>query len=396
MHLAPLPVLLALSLLLGGCSTAVQPTPEPTPTPVVTAAPTPTPTPEPTPVPTPEPPTVASLVVCGDVMSHESILKDAWNGAEYDYERIMAGAKPYVEGADYAVANLETTLSESKYTGYPRFRSPDALAYDLKDMGFDLMLTANNHCMDNGYAGLCRTLDVLDQVGIRHVGTSRGQEEQDNNLVVADVGGISVAFLGYTYGTNGLPLAKDAPFSVNLFNKDYLTNLSDLDEERLIADLQKAKDTGADLVAVMIHWGWEYHTKQNAYQERIADLLIANGADMVLGGHPHVLQPFEMRTATAPDGTQRQGFVCYSLGNFISSQTKENTNVTAVLTLELTKDHESGVSAVTGWTYQPMLMDRKKAGPEIFNLRDAYQCGSQLAINTCHKILGPEHDAGAQ
>lgn len=386
MHTAPVSLFLTLSLLLTGCSTVGQVV-APSPTPEATVQPTPEPTPEPTPIPTP---TVATLAVCGDVMSHESILKDAWNGEKYDYARIMAGARPYVESADFAVANLETTLSESKYTGYPRFRSPDQLAYDLKDMGFDLMLTANNHCLDNGNAGLMRTLDVLDQVGLAHVGTSRSQEEQDNNIVVADVGGISVAFLGYTYGTNGLPMAKDAPYAVNLFNKDYLTSLSDLDEERLIADLGKARATGADLVAVMIHWGVEYRTKQNSYQERIADLLIANGADLVLGGHSHVPQPIEVRTATAPDGSRRQGFVSYSLGNFISSQNKENTNVTAVITVELTKDHATGKSAVTAWEYAPMFMSRKKSGPEQFALLDAVATGSQLAIDTCLKVLGEQ------
>ena len=193
----------------------------------------------------------------------------------------MSGAKSRVEAADYAVVNLETTFAGGpKYSGYPAFNSPDGMAQGLKDLGFDLCLTANNHSLDKGWSGLSRTLDVLDETGLAHVGTSRSQEERDANLVVADVGGISVAFLGYTYGTNGIPVPKDHPYCINVFNTDYLSGLRELDRDRLAADLEQAKAANADLIAVMIHWGVEYQTKQNAYQEEVADFLFANGADI--------------------------------------------------------------------------------------------------------------------
>jgi poly-gamma-glutamate synthesis protein (capsule biosynthesis protein) len=236
------------------------------------------------------------------------------------------------------------------------------------------------------------------------VGTSRSQEEQDVNLVVADVGGISVAFLGYTYGTNGIPIPKDHPYCINVFNTDYLSNLRDLDRDRLTSDLEQAKAAGTDLVAVMIHWGVEYQTTQNAYQEEIADFLFANGADIILGGHSHVPQPMELRTL----GDGRQGFVCYSLGNFISSQNDEYTDTTAVLTLELTRDNETGETQVTGYSYAPMYMlDREAGAKPRFQLLDVYEtlasgeAGESLtrrlekAVADCHKIFGAAGDPRA-
>ena len=317
----------------------------------------------------------------------------------------LVPAKSWVEAADYAVVNLETTFAGGpKYSGYPAFNSPDDMARGLKDLGFDLCLTANNHSLDKGWSGLSRTLDVLDETGLAHVGTSRSQEEQDVNLVVADVGGISVAFLGYTYGTNGIPIPKDHPYCINVFNTDYLSNLRDLDRDRLTSDLEQAKAVNTDLIAVMIHWGVEYQTKQNAYQEEIADFLFANGADIILGGHSHVPQPMELRTLE--DG--RQGFVCYSLGNFISSQNDEYTDTTAVLTLELARDNETGEAQVTGYSYAPMYMlDREAGAKPRFQLLDVYEtlasgeAGESLtrrlekAVADCHKIFGAAGDPRA-
>lgn len=355
--------------------------------------------------PEPPAPTTATLAVCGDAMSHMPVTNDAWDGEKYDYVRVMSGAKSYVEAADYAAVNMETTFAGGpKYSGYPAFNSPDDMARGLKELGFDLCLTANNHSLDKGWAGLSRTLDVLDEAGLAHVGTSRSQEERDTNLVVADVGGISVAFLGYTYGTNGIPVPKDHPYCINIFNTDYLSGLRTPDKERLTADLEQAKEADTDLIAVMIHWGVEYQTKQNAYQEELADFLFANGADIILGGHSHVPQPMELRTLE--DG--RQGFVCYSLGNFISSQNDEYTDTTAVLTLELTRDNETGEAQVTGYSYAPMYMlDRESGAKPRFQLLDVYEtleageAGDPLAgrlekaIADCHKIFGETGDPKA-
>ena len=382
---------LALALaLLAGCTA-----------PAPAAAPTPTPTP--TPEPTPPPPTTATLAVCGDVMSHMPVTNDAWEEEQgvYDYRPIWAQAEPYIQAADYAVANLETTLSETgPYSGYPAFRSPAALADSLAGAGFDLLLTANNHSLDRGYDGLAATLDALDGAGLAHVGTYRTQEEQAAGRIhLADVGGISVAFLGYTYGTNGIPLPGGREYAVSLFNTDYLTTLSTPDTETLEADLAAARALEPDLIAVLIHWGVEYQTTQNGYQEQIADLLIQNGADLVLGGHSHVPQPIQLRTVETADGETRTGFVCYSLGNFISSQIDPLTDITAVLTVELERDNVTGESSVTGWEYVPMRMVRRDGTERVFTLTDASavpaDTSAELAAELeeaaalCGEILGP-------
>jgi poly-gamma-glutamate capsule biosynthesis protein CapA/YwtB (metallophosphatase superfamily) len=379
---------LAVSLLIfGGCSPAVRQTPVIsaqelvlTPEPSLTA-PAPSRAPEPTPVPSS---TVATLAVCGDVMSHMPQTNDAYDPktGNYDYSECLKYVKDWLSKADFALANLETTLGGEPYTSYPMFSTPDGLAYSLKSAGIDLVSTANNHCMDTGYAGLCRTLDTLDKAGLQHVGTYRTQAEHDaySGIVVSDVGGISVAFLSYTYGTNGIPVSADNRYSVNLFNTDYLSTICTPDEEKLKRDLAAAKKLNTDLIAVMIHWGLEYYTNESSYQDEVADFLITNGANLVLGGHSHVCEPMEYRTVELEDGGEATGLVIFSLGNFISGQSPyslengEYTDTTAIVNLELTKDPLTGKCSVTRVSYVPCLMLNRYTSERRYYLLDAYRC----------------------
>ena len=367
-----LPAVLAALLLLSGCA------PEPAEGP---------------------PPIVATLTVAGDVMSHDTQIADAYDAAAdaYDYSHVFQYVKPWLENTDYAVANLETPLpGGGDYTGYPSFGAPDALAYDLREAGFDLLSTANNHALDKGLEGLLSTLDVLEEAGLAHVGTYRSQAERDSrNAVTADVGGIRVAFLSYTYGLNGHSLPPDQSYAVNLFSRE--------GEAQLAADLAAARELGADLVAVMIHWGVEYHDAPTDGQRALAEFLVANGADLVLGGHPHVIQPYETITAAG-----REGFVCYSLGNFIAAQGKPYTDITALLRLELTKD-ETG-TRVTGAGYVPLCMIHLWSREKTDYLLDAHRAleeygendlvtegvyrALERAVAHCHEIFGAEGDLG--
>lgn len=365
-------------------------------------------------------PITATLAVCGDIMSHSPQTNDAYDAATdtYSYLPCFQYVQPWIESADYAVANFETTLNGPPYSGYPQFCAPDALAYDIQAIGFDLVTTANNHSMDKGFNGVVRTLDTLDQAGLAHVGSYRTQEEfqENNGVVVADVGGISVAFLGYTYGTNGIPIAEENNFCLNRFNVDYNGDCTTLDQEKLKSELAYAESLETDLIAVMIHWGIEYQTTQNEYQTQVADFLIANGADLILGSHSHVPQPMETRTVTLDDGSTRSAFVAYSLGNFVSNQSPATVNVnytdtTAVLNLELTKDFSTGQTTVTGISYVPLLVLNRGTGVQdqylILDVHaamglhdsgdtslvtDAVYSKLQYALEGCHTILGEAYD----
>ncbi|MCI6990548.1 MAG: CapA family protein [Clostridiales bacterium] len=365
-------------------------------------------------------PITATLAVCGDIMSHSSQTNDAYDATTdtYSYLPCFQYVQPWIESADYAVANFETTLNGPPYSGYPQFCAPDALAYDIQAIGFDLVTTANNHSMDKGFNGVVRTLDTLDQAGLAHVGSYRTQEEfqENNGVVVADVGGISVAFLGYTYGTNGIPIAEENNFCLNRFNVDYNGDCTTLDQEKLKSELAYAESLETDLIAVMIHWGIEYQTTQNEYQTQVADFLIANGADLILGSHSHVPQPMETRTVTLDDGSTRSAFVAYSLGNFVSNQSPATVNVnytdtTAVLNLELTKDFSTGQTTVTGISYVPLLVLNRGTGVQdqylILDVHaamglhdsgdtslvtDAVYSKLQYALEGCHTILGEAYD----
>lgn len=209
-----------------------------------------------------QPNIVSTLAVCGDAMSHMPQTRDAYDSqaGAYDYKPMIRFAKPRIEQADYAVVNLETTFAGGPdYSGFPAFNTPDALGDALKDAGFDLVSTANNHCLDRGYDGMVRTLDVLDNLGLAHVGTYRSAEERaaQNGVHVADVGGIKVAFLSYTYGTNGIPVSKSHPDTVNILHTDYMSDAQVLDTARIADDLAAAEALSPDLIAVIVHWGVE-------------------------------------------------------------------------------------------------------------------------------------------
>ncbi len=350
-------------------------------------------------------------------MSHMPQVYDALgcgNGETYDYTYCMQYVKPWIEAADFSVCNLETVFRQDREcSGFPHFNTPGSFGSALKDAGFDMVTTANNHCMDQGYTGLCDTLDLLDDIGLQHVGTYRTQEEFEENrgVVVADIGGISVAFLNYTYGTNGIPVGSDRTFSVNLFNLDYLTDLSTPDTEKLAGEMEYAKSLETDLIAVLVHWGTEYRLEENSYQDSLADFLIANGADIVVGGHPHVPQPMGYRTVALEDGTTRTGFVCFSLGNYVSAQYWEYTDTTALLQLTLTKDCVTGTTVLNNISYVPCLViTREKGAVPRFLILDAYRAITEYeqgsneyltddiykrllkAVDDCRLIFGGDFD----
>jgi len=331
---------------------------------ILEAQETPEPTPTPTPTPTPfftEPTNAANvkLAFCGDLVAHSGLNDQALNlDGSYNYVPIFGGAKDFVQSADYAVCTIETTFPDTtEYSGYPMFKSPAALATSLKSFGFDMINTASNHCMDSLQAGLIRTLDVLDQNGLDHVGTYRTQEEQNKNngILVKDINGVSFAFLSFTYGTNAIPVT-GFEYAANIFMKDYLTTVEDIDYDKLKTDMAAARELNTDMIVVMMHWGNEYYTEPVDYQTELADLLFQEGADIIVGGHTHVPEPMELRRVTDDEGNEKTCFLVYSLGNFVSCQDDKYTDLTAVLTIDIQKNLDTGETYLRNVSYAPMYM----------------------------------------
>lgn len=292
-------------------------------------------------------PITIHMAAIGDIMSHSTNFKNAYDASTktYDFSNTFKNIKSYIKDADIAIGNLETTFAGSArgYSGYPTFNTPDALGKNLKDLGIDVLSTANNHSMDKGYTGLVSTLDYLDKYKISHTGTYRSKEEQDT-ILVKDVNGIKIAFLSFTYGTNGITIPSDKKYAVNLIDKDLIKK-----------QIKLAKEEKVDIICVNMHWGVEYKLKQNSNQEDLADFLFENGVDIILGSHPHVLEPMEKRTIELADGTTKDGFVIYSLGNFMSGQIYANTKTTIILDIKITKSPDAKIS-IDSVKYVPLYL----------------------------------------
>ncbi len=254
----------------------------------------------------------AELLFVGDAMQHVAQRDAARTSKDtYDFCQCFADIAPLVKSADYAVANLETPVGAPPYAGYPCFSAPASYSRALADAGFDMCLTANNHTLDRGPRGLRTTVATLDSQGIAHVGTYPDTTARTEALpMIVDVNGIDIAFLNYTYGTNGIT-PRDGVVV------DYI------DRDVIAADVEEARAMGPDIIAVCIHWGDEYMLTPNKSQRSMADFLEALGVDIIIGGHPHVIQPMELRPNRYYP--HKQLFLVYSLGNFISNMKKTDT-----------------------------------------------------------------------
>lgn len=279
----------------------------------------------------PDPPPIvktstATISAVGDMLMHMPVISTGAQGdGSYDFASIFRYFSDYIQSADYAVGNLETTLAGTQngfpYSGYPNFNCPDGIIDSMKTAGFDGILTANNHSYDTKSVGFRRTYQTISQRNLDIFGTKGNAD--DPNFLIAQCNGINIAMSCYTYedhagvnekAPNGWLMTKeDAPL-INAF--DY-TNL-DLFYEEIQNNLSEMEEAGADAYILFIHWGDEYQLQQNSTQSAMAQKLCDLGVDVIIGGHPHVVQPVELLTSTL-DETQKT--VClYSLGNAVSNQ----------------------------------------------------------------------------
>lgn len=295
-----------------------------------TTAPTQETEPPPTVPPTEPPITVtgtATIGATGDILMHMPCVRPAAVGdGTYNFDHYFANFSSYVQAVDYAVANLETTLAGTdngyNYSGYPNFNCPDGIVTSLRTAGFDMLLTANNHTYDTRTIGFFRTQEIIAQNGMDHIGTK--PDEETDSYLIKNINGISVGMVCYTYETNddpdkvdlngGADLKENEKNLINVFLKDDVEGFS-ADLEENIADM---KADGAEAIVLYIHWGEEYQTKQNSQQKAMAQAACDLGVDVIVGGHPHVIQPIDLLTSTTDDSHKT---VClYSTGNAMSNQ----------------------------------------------------------------------------
>ena len=294
-----------------------------------------------------------TLTAIGDIMCHNTQYWDAYQKETdtYDFSYVFENVQDYIAAGDVSIANIETSFAgkERGYSNYPVFNSPDELARDVKATGLDIITTAGNHCLDMGYSGLSRTIDVLKNNGIEQLGTYKSQEERDT-VFIKDVKGVKIAFIDYTYGTNGIPVPSGKEYCVNLINKDLIKK-----------DIESAKKQNVDMIVACMHWGDEYKTKANQEQEDLADFLFKNGVNVIIGNHPHVLEQMEKRTVTLEDGTTQDGFVIFACGNFICDQNAENTRNSIILNLDITRNSDGKIT-IDKANYIPIYMYKGAPG----------------------------------
>jgi poly-gamma-glutamate synthesis protein (capsule biosynthesis protein) len=271
----------------------------------------------------------AELIAVGDIMMHGAQIKSGYNPTTktYNYDNFFQEVKGILSSGDWVIGNLETTLSgpETGYTGYPLFNAPDPLADGIKKAGFNIISTTNNHSLDRGQKGVLKTLENVQKRGLISVGTAASTEAA-NKIVIVEKNNISMAILGYSYGTNGIPIPK---------GKDYLVSL--IDPKKIIQDITKARKSGVDIVTVILHFGSEYQRQPNIEQKTLVKQLVNAGADIILGSHPHVVQPYQIFEQTGKLGKPKKAIVIYSMGNFISNQREKYRDLGVIFKVNIIK-----------------------------------------------------------
>ncbi len=291
-----------------------------------------------------------TIVFAGDMMGHGPQYNAAFDSSDgdYNYKPCFRFIKPFIDSADIAIANFEVTLGGKPYVGYPTFSSPDGLARDIADAGFDILALANNHCYDRGKKGLYRTLSKLDSLKILHLGEYRDSVERVSQYpFIIEKKGFRIAFLNYTYGTNGI-----------LTEKPNIVNY--IDKKIILSDLAKADSMKVDYKIAIMHWGMEYERKPNKEQSGLARFMAMHGCNAIIGSHPHVIQTFELFRPDTADSSHVVP-IFYSMGNFFSNQRNRYRDGGSMFSLTLEKKDKTRAidcNYLPYWVFRGMLNNK--------------------------------------
>ncbi|MBI3123239.1 MAG: CapA family protein [Ignavibacteriales bacterium] len=298
-----------------------------------------------------------SFSFVGDLMCHSPQFESARVSADsFDFRPTFKEVKELLSKADFTIGNLETVIlgKKSRYSGYPMFNSPEEYLAALKDAGFDILVTSNNHSMDRGITVINRTIENVRKYGMMNYGTYNSAESREK-ILVAEKNGIRVALLAYTYGLNGNNLPKQKSYAVNLIDTMLIKN-----------DIANARQQNTDAVIVYFHFGEEYERKANSYQKGIVQRTISYGADLIIASHPHVIQPIEF--FESPKSKLDQGFVAYSLGNFVSNQRWRYSDCGVILNFTIEKNDTNKVLLDTLFVEPVWVSKERVSGRNAFVL----------------------------
>ena len=319
-------------------------------------------------------PDTATLIFFGDAMQHKMQFDRAQELGTpenpYNFDDCFTLLTPALKDADYSVVNLELPLGGGpNYSGYPMFSAPDSYAVALKNAGFDLFLTSNNHCLDRRDKGLRRTLDVLDSLKVDHIGTYRNAAERTKLVpFIKEINGMKVGFLNYTYGTNGLQITDGAEVAY-------------IDRDKIKSEIEATRKAGAEIIVVLPHWGVEYVLTENSHQRSLADFLLEQGVDIVIGGHPHVVQPMKVVTDSV---SGRRSLVVYSLGNMISNMTTPNTRGGAFARVVIERDKTTGKVRFKNAEYDTFVTETPSGGRTNFRVVPSWDADKLPASQKAH------------
>lgn len=281
----------------------------------------------------------ANIAIVGDILCGNEMLEDAKINGEYEFNYLFEEISKYLKESDIAIGTMETNFTDADYSGYLKCNSPYSFGQSVQNSGINLISTAHNHSLDYGVQGLLDTKKNLIQMGFEVVGTKSSLEEK--NYIVKNIQGIKIAFLAYTYGfSDGAILSTNAEQYVNKFSKEIAKQ-----------DLDGARQE-AEYICVIMHWGEINNTGATKQQEEIADFLIENGANMIVGSHPAVVEPMQIKQNKEGENV----FVSYSVGNYTSSLGYENSNLEMILNIQITKDESTGKVLLEKVTYIPVYM----------------------------------------
>ncbi|MFD1452274.1 CapA family protein [Oceanobacillus sojae] len=294
--------------------------------------------------------TVAAI---GDILIHDRVYDDAWDGEKYDFKPMLAKVADYLKEPEITVANQETIMGGESIglSGYPNFNSPFEIGVDLQDAGVDIVTMANNHTLDRGEEAIQNAIAYYKEIGMPYTGSFQSKEDQSEIRVLETDQDISVAFLSYTYGTNGMPIPDGKPYLVNL-----------IDREQIKEEVEKANEL-ADVTIVSLHFGVEEERTPNQDQADLAQYAADLGVDVVIGNHPHVLQPVEWLEGKEGNKT----LVAYSLGNFLSGQYQFYNRIGGIFEFDLVKEEDK--VRVKAPRFLPTFVEFEEDGDTMSNIQ---------------------------